>query len=92
MKRLFFLVCLFYCFFRLQIYKAIAAIFWQSASYVDKYDWGVKKENIYYTNMLSPHQLEPRLEWMETYWFCNLHQLIFKVFFVQESEMINFIC
>ena len=29
-----FLVCLFYCFFRLQIYEAIAAIFWQFASYV----------------------------------------------------------
>ena len=34
MKRRIFLVCLFYCFFRLQIYKAILAIFWQSASYV----------------------------------------------------------
>ena len=29
-----FLVCLFSVFFRLQIYEAIAAIFWQSASYV----------------------------------------------------------
>ena len=28
------LVCSFNCFFRLQIYEAIAAIFWQSASYV----------------------------------------------------------
>ena len=27
----------FYCFFRLQIYEAIAAIFWQSASYVYNY-------------------------------------------------------
>ena len=35
MKRLVFLICLFYCFFsRLQIYEAIAAIFWQSASYI----------------------------------------------------------
>ena len=33
MKRLF----LVYCFFRLQIYEAIAAIFWQSASYVSFY-------------------------------------------------------
>ena len=28
------MVCLFYCFFRLPIYESIAAIFWQSASYV----------------------------------------------------------
>ena len=35
MKRIF-LVCLFYCFFRLPIYESIAAIFWQSASYVFK--------------------------------------------------------
>ena len=35
MKRRIFLVCLFYCFFfRLPIYESIAAIFWQSASYV----------------------------------------------------------
>ena len=34
MKRRNFLVCLFYCFFRLPIYESIAAIFWQSASYV----------------------------------------------------------
>ena len=36
MERLLFLVCLFECFFfrRQQIYKAIAAIFWQSGSYV----------------------------------------------------------
>ena len=34
MKRRIFLVCLFYCFFRLPVYKSIAAIFWQSASYV----------------------------------------------------------
>ena len=34
MKRTIFLVCLFYCFFRLPIYESIAAIFWQSASYV----------------------------------------------------------
>ena len=34
MKRRLFLVCLFYCFFRLPIYESIAAIFWQSASYV----------------------------------------------------------
>ena len=34
MKRQIFLVCLFYCFFRLPIYESIAAIFWQSASYV----------------------------------------------------------
>ena len=34
MKRRIFLVCLFYCFLGLQIYEAIAAIFWQSASYV----------------------------------------------------------
>ena len=37
-KTNFFLVCLFYCFFlRLQIYEAIAAIFWQSASYFSKF-------------------------------------------------------
>ena len=37
MKRQIFSVCLFYCFFfRLQIYKAIAAIFWQSASSVHR--------------------------------------------------------
>ena len=35
MKRQIFLVCLFYCFFRLPIYESIAAIFWQSASYVN---------------------------------------------------------
>ena len=36
MKRRIFLVCLFYCFFfRLPIYESIAAIFWQSASYVN---------------------------------------------------------
>ena len=34
MKRRIFLVCLFYCFFRLPIYESIAAFFWQSASYV----------------------------------------------------------
>ena len=34
MKRRIFLVCLFYCFFKLPIYESIAAIFWQSASYV----------------------------------------------------------
>ena len=35
MKKRIFLVCLFYCFFfRLPIYESIAAIFWQSASYV----------------------------------------------------------
>ena len=34
MKRQIFLVCLFYCFFRLPIYESIAAIFWQSVSYV----------------------------------------------------------
>ena len=34
MKRRIIFVCLFYCFFILQIYEAIAAIFWQSASYV----------------------------------------------------------
>ena len=34
MRRRVFLVCLFYCFFRLPIYESIAAIFWQSASYV----------------------------------------------------------
>ena len=34
MKRRIFLVCLFYCFFRLPINESIAAIFWQSASYV----------------------------------------------------------
>ena len=35
MKRRIFLVCLFYCFlFGLPIYESIAAIFWQSASYV----------------------------------------------------------
>ena len=34
MKRRIFSVCLFYCFFRLPIYESIAAIFWQSASYV----------------------------------------------------------
>ena len=34
MKRRVFLVCLFYCFFRLSIYESIAAIFWQSASYI----------------------------------------------------------
>ena len=34
MKRRIFLVCLFYCFFRLPNYESIAAIFWQSASYV----------------------------------------------------------
>ena len=33
MKRRIFSVCLFYC-FRLPIYESIAAIFWQSASYV----------------------------------------------------------
>ena len=33
MKRLF-LLCLLYCLLRLQIYEAIVAIFWQSASYV----------------------------------------------------------
>ena len=33
MKRRILLVCLFYCFLRLQIYEAIAAFFWQSASY-----------------------------------------------------------
>ena len=33
MKRRFLLVCL-YCFLRLQIYEAIAAIFWQYSSYV----------------------------------------------------------
>ena len=37
MKRLIFLVCLFYCFFRRPIYDSIAAIFWQSASYVLKF-------------------------------------------------------
>ena len=34
MKRRIILVCLFYCVFRLPIYESIAAIFWQSASYV----------------------------------------------------------
>ena len=34
MKRRIFLVCLFYCFFRRAIYESIAAILWQSASYV----------------------------------------------------------
>ena len=34
MKWQIFLVCLFYCLFRLAIYESIAAIFWQSASYV----------------------------------------------------------
>ena len=34
MKRRIFLVCLFYCYFRLPVYESIAAIFWQSASYV----------------------------------------------------------
>ena len=34
MKRRIFLVCPFYCFFRLPIYESVAAIFWQSASYV----------------------------------------------------------
>ena len=34
MKRRIFLVCLLYCFLRLQIYESIAAIFWQSAGYV----------------------------------------------------------
>ena len=34
MKRRIFSVCFFYCFFRLPIYESIAAIFWQSASYV----------------------------------------------------------
>ena len=34
MKRRIFWVRLIYCFFRLQIYEATAAIFWQSASYV----------------------------------------------------------
>ena len=34
MKRRIFLVCLFYCFFRLPIYESIAAVFWQSVSYV----------------------------------------------------------
>ena len=34
MKRRIFLVCLFTVFLRLQIYEVIAAIFWQSASYV----------------------------------------------------------
>ena len=29
-----FLICFFTVFFRMQIYEAIAAIFWQSASYV----------------------------------------------------------
>ena len=37
MKRRIFLVCLFCCFFRLPIYESIAAIFWQSASYVAKF-------------------------------------------------------
>ena len=32
--KILFLVCPFYCFFRLQIYEAMAAIFWQSGSYV----------------------------------------------------------
>ena len=36
MKRRIFLVCLFYCFFRRPIYESIAAIFWQSASFVLK--------------------------------------------------------
>ena len=34
MKRRIFLVCLFYCFFRLPIYESIAAIFWLSVGYV----------------------------------------------------------
>ena len=37
MKRRIFLLCLFYCFFRLPIYESIAAIFWQSASYFPKF-------------------------------------------------------
>ena len=37
MKRRIFLVCLFYFFLRLPIYESIAAIFWQSASYVFKF-------------------------------------------------------
>ena len=41
MKRQIFLVCLFYCFFRLPIYESIAAIFWQSASYVS--EWSILK-------------------------------------------------
>ena len=36
MKKRIFLVCL-HCFFRLLIYESIAAIFWQSASYVLNY-------------------------------------------------------
>ena len=36
MKRQIFLVCLFTFFFGLPIYESIAAIFWQSASYVFK--------------------------------------------------------
>ena len=36
------MVCLFYCFFRLPIYESIAAIFWQSASYVKNLDILIK--------------------------------------------------
>ena len=41
MRRLIFLVHLFYFFLRLQIYEAIAAIFCQSASYVN---WNLAKQ------------------------------------------------
>ena len=34
MEKVILLVCLFYCFLRLQICEPIAAIFWQSPSYV----------------------------------------------------------
>ena len=41
-----FLVRLFYCFLRLPIYKSIASIFWQSASYVYYFSSLSWKKNI----------------------------------------------
>ena len=52
MKRRIFLVCLFYCFFRLPIYESIAAIFWQSASYVFRF---LRDLNSYKTRFISPN-------------------------------------
>ena len=55
-EKMIFSVCLLYCFFRLQIYEAIAAMFWQSSSYVylvGHDNWGEK--NLKQTILIAEH-------------------------------------
>ena len=60
MKRRVFLVCLFYCFFRLRIYEAIAAIFWQSTSYV--YDLNLRRLGLFRTLGID----------IQSFWFVSI--------------------